>query len=76
MGIPVKVHDRVPAREPAPLEGLILGVDLDGVCADFYARMREVAAEWFERPLRGHGARPVRDGRDDPRRPEVPAAAF
>jgi len=31
-----------------PLNGLILGVDLDGVCADFYARMREIAAEWFE----------------------------
>jgi len=30
---------------------LILGVDLDGVCADFYSRMREVAAEWFERPI-------------------------
>jgi 5'(3')-deoxyribonucleotidase len=27
---------------------LIIGVDLDGVCADFYARMREIAAEWFE----------------------------
>lgn len=26
----------------------IIGVDLDGVCADFYARMREIAAEWFE----------------------------
>jgi 5'(3')-deoxyribonucleotidase len=33
------------------LDGLILGVDLDGVCADFYSRMREIAAEWFERPL-------------------------
>lgn len=33
------------------LEGLILGVDLDGVCADFYGRMREIAAEWFERPI-------------------------
>jgi 5'(3')-deoxyribonucleotidase len=33
------------------LEGLILGVDLDGVCADFYTRMREIAAEWFERPI-------------------------
>jgi len=33
------------------LDGLILGVDLDGVCADFYGRMREIAAEWFERPL-------------------------
>jgi 5'(3')-deoxyribonucleotidase len=33
------------------VDGLILGVDLDGVCADFYRRMREIAAEWFERPL-------------------------
>ncbi len=31
--------------------GLILGVDLDGVCSDFYGRMREIAAEWFERPV-------------------------
>jgi 5'(3')-deoxyribonucleotidase len=30
---------------------IVLGVDLDGVCADFYGRMREVAAEWFERPV-------------------------
>jgi 5'(3')-deoxyribonucleotidase len=30
---------------------IVLGVDLDGVCADFYGRMREVAAEWFERPI-------------------------
>jgi hypothetical protein len=22
-----------------------------GVCADFYGQMREVAAEWFERPV-------------------------
>ena len=29
----------------------VLGVDLDGVCADFYGRMREIAAEWFEKPL-------------------------
>jgi beta-phosphoglucomutase-like phosphatase (HAD superfamily) len=34
-----------------PLSGLILGVDLDGVCADFYGRMREIAAEWFERDV-------------------------
>ena len=33
------------------IAGLILGVDLDGVCADFYSRMREIAAEWFETPL-------------------------
>jgi 5'(3')-deoxyribonucleotidase len=33
------------------LDGLILGVDLDGVCADVYGRMREIAAEWFERSL-------------------------
>ncbi len=30
---------------------LVIGVDLDGVCADFYSRMREIAAEWFERPI-------------------------
>jgi beta-phosphoglucomutase-like phosphatase (HAD superfamily) len=30
------------------VKGLIVGVDLDGVCADFYGRMREIAAEWFE----------------------------
>jgi beta-phosphoglucomutase-like phosphatase (HAD superfamily) len=30
---------------------MIIGVDLDGVCADFYARMREIAAEWFEREI-------------------------
>ena len=33
------------------LQGVILGVDLDGVCADFYGRMREIAAEWFERSV-------------------------
>src|SRR5512145_538814 len=33
------------------LSGVILGVDLDGVCADFYGRMREIAAEWFERDV-------------------------
>ena len=30
---------------------IVIGVDLDGVCADFYARMREIAAEWFERDI-------------------------
>ncbi len=30
----------------------VLGVDLDGVCADFYTRMREIAAEWFEKEVR------------------------
>ncbi|MCP3965221.1 MAG: 5'-nucleotidase [Lentisphaerae bacterium] len=27
---------------------MVLGVDLDGVCADFYGKMREIASEWFE----------------------------
>jgi hypothetical protein len=31
------------------VKSLIVGVDLDGVCADFYGRMREIAAEFFER---------------------------
>src|SRR2546425_66692 len=30
------------------LQGIIIGVDLDGVCCDFYGRMRQIAAEWFE----------------------------
>ncbi|WP_305731547.1 5' nucleotidase, NT5C type [Trichlorobacter ammonificans] len=30
------------------VEGKIIGVDLDGVCSDFYKRMREIAAEWLE----------------------------
>jgi len=30
---------------------MIIGVDLDGVCSDFYARMREIAAEWLERSV-------------------------
>ncbi len=30
---------------------IVIGVDLDGVCADFYGRMRSIAAEWFERPV-------------------------
>ena len=34
-----------------PPRQVVIGVDLDGVCADFYARIREIAAEWFERPI-------------------------
>jgi 5'(3')-deoxyribonucleotidase len=34
-----------------PLEDIIVGVDLDGVCSDFLRIMRQVAAEWFERPV-------------------------
>jgi hypothetical protein len=30
---------------------LILGVDLDGVCADFYGHMRKIAAEWLEKDI-------------------------
>jgi 5'(3')-deoxyribonucleotidase len=29
----------------------VLGVDLDGVCADFFGGLREIAAEWLEVPL-------------------------
>jgi hypothetical protein len=29
----------------------VLGLDLDGTCADFYARMREIASEWTGQPL-------------------------
>jgi 5'(3')-deoxyribonucleotidase len=34
-----------------PKNDIVIGVDLDGVCADFYGRMRQIAAEWFERPI-------------------------
>lgn len=30
----------------SPDARFILGLDLDGTCADFYGRMREIAAEW------------------------------
>jgi 5'(3')-deoxyribonucleotidase len=33
------------------MKKIVLGVDLDGVCADFYAQMRHVASEWFECPI-------------------------
>ena len=36
---------------PSDSGQIVLGIDLDGVCADFYHRMREIAAEWFERPI-------------------------
>ena len=29
----------------------VLGVDLDGVCADFYGQMRKIAAEWLEKDI-------------------------
>jgi hypothetical protein len=32
-------------------ERFVLGLDLDGTCADFYGRMREIAAEWTEQEL-------------------------
>lgn len=30
---------------------IVLGIDLDGVCADFYGFMRKIAAEYFEKNL-------------------------
>jgi 5'(3')-deoxyribonucleotidase len=33
------------------LDRFVLGVDLDGVCADFFGGLREIAAEWLEVPL-------------------------
>jgi 5'(3')-deoxyribonucleotidase len=32
-------------------ERFVLGVDLDGVCADFYEGLRPIAAEWLQVPL-------------------------
>ncbi len=39
------------------LQGTIIGVDLDGVCSDFYGRMREIAAEGRGGYLRGRQPR-------------------
>jgi len=36
---------------PSDSGQIVLGVDLDGVCADFYQRMREICAEFLERPI-------------------------
>ncbi len=33
------------------MSNFVLGVDLDGVVADFYGRLREIAAEWFDVPI-------------------------
>jgi 5'(3')-deoxyribonucleotidase len=33
---------------PSDKGQIVLGVDLDGVCADFYERMRHIAAEYLE----------------------------
>jgi hypothetical protein len=37
----IATEDRMPQRR------FVLGVDLDGVCADFYAGLRPIAAEWL-----------------------------
>ena len=36
---------------PSDVRPIVLAVDLDGVCADFYGQMRKVTAEWREVPL-------------------------
>ncbi len=33
-------------RSSQPARRFVLGLDLDGVCADFYGKMREITAEW------------------------------
>jgi 5'(3')-deoxyribonucleotidase len=35
-----------PADKPSPPQ-FVFGVDLDGVCADFYGALRPIAAEWL-----------------------------
>ena len=37
---------------PSDAGNIVLGVDLDGVCADFYGHMRGITAEWFERDIK------------------------
>jgi 5'(3')-deoxyribonucleotidase len=39
------------AEKTMDINKAVVAVDLDGVCADFYGRMREIVAEWFERDV-------------------------
>ena len=41
---------RIVAADDEPT-GFVLGVDLDGVCADFMAGLRPIAAEWLSKPI-------------------------
>ena len=36
---------------PSDSGQIVLGIDLDGVCADFYGRMREICAEFLEKNI-------------------------
>jgi hypothetical protein len=42
--------DVEPADRPSEPQ-FVLGVDLDGVCVDFYGKLRGIAADWLERPI-------------------------
>jgi 5'(3')-deoxyribonucleotidase len=45
-------EDALPSEDHVPEHpNFVLGLDLDGTCADFYGRMREIAAEWTGVPL-------------------------
>jgi hypothetical protein len=49
-------------------DGIIVpGIDLDGVCADFYARMREIAVERFEGRHQGDDNATLETGREQTR---------
>jgi beta-phosphoglucomutase-like phosphatase (HAD superfamily) len=39
-----------PADRPSEPQ-FVLGVDLDGVCVDFYKKLREIASDWLEKPI-------------------------
>ncbi|MGB2758061.1 MAG: 5'-nucleotidase [Acidimicrobiia bacterium] len=54
----VSVAGSAPAL-PTSADGFVVGLDLDGTCADFYGRMREIAAEWLGRPVEELSAPPT-----------------
>lgn len=41
------VSEEIEQASPPSEPKFVLGVDLDGVCVDFYGAMREIAAEWL-----------------------------
>ena len=47
-----------------PPRQVVIGVDLDGVCADFYARIREIAALLLVDKARRRLAAQIEDPRD------------
>jgi hypothetical protein len=47
----VKHEASVEASDRPSKPQFVLGVDLDGACVDFYGKLREIAADWLDKPI-------------------------